>query len=218
MPRSTPRRRRPPRSRWPNNPADADQHVSGTTLYYRPGANGGTFRVTASAADAQSGIASVAFPSIANVTGGNTHASSPYEMDYSWGASTAASGSQEITAQNNAGTTSANGPFTLSQDSTAPSGQTLSLVGGPYYTSTSVSLTAGDGSDSGSGLDTSSRLYERDSATLANGSCGAFSGSWTTVSNPDTTVASGNCYRYRYSIAGYNVGAARSRSPPPSMP
>ncbi len=187
------------------NPADADQHVSGTTLYYRPGANGGTFRVTASAADAQSGIASVAFPSIANVTGGGTDASSPYEMDYSWGASTAASGSQNVTAQNNAGTTSANGPFTLSQDSTAPSGQTLSLVGGPYYTSTSVSLTAGDGSDSGSGLDTSSRVYERDSATLANGSCGAFSGSWTTVSNPDTTVASGNCYRYRYSIAD-NVG------------
>ena len=179
------------------NPADADQHVSGTTLYYRPGANGGTFRVTASAADAQSGIASVAFPSIANVTGGGTDASSPYEMDYSWGASTAASGSQNVTAQNNAGTTSANGPFTLSQDSTAPSGQTLSLVGGPYYTSTSVSLTAGDGSDSGSGLDTSSRLYERDRPLLKR-QLRSFSGSWTTVSNPDTTVASGNCYRYRY--------------------
>ena len=112
-----------------------DQHVSGTTLYYKPGANGGTFRVTASAADAQSGIASVAFPSIANVTGGGTDSSSPYEMDYSWGAATAATGSQNVTAQNNAGTTSANGPFTLSQDSSAPTGQTLSLVGGPYYTS-----------------------------------------------------------------------------------
>src|SRR5207342_2824429 len=103
------------------------------------------------------------------------------------------------------GLVSANGPFTLTQDSTAPSGQTLALVGGPYYTSTSVSLTAGDGSDAGAGLDTSSRLYERDSATLTNGSCGSFSGSWTTVSNPDTTVASGNCYRYRFSIAD-NVG------------
>ncbi len=187
------------------NPADPDQHVSGTTLYYKPGANGGTFRVTATAADAQSGIASAAFPAIANVTGGGTDSSSPYEMDYTWGASTAATGNQNVTAQNNAGLTSANGPFTLTQDSTAPSGQTLALVGGPYYTSTSVSLTAGDGSDAGAGLDTSSRLYERDSATLTNGSCGSFSGSWTTVSNPDTTVASGNCYRYRFSIAD-NVG------------
>ena len=152
------------------NPADPDQHVSGTTLYYKPGANGGTFRVTATAADAQSGIASAAFPAIANVTGGGTDSSSPYEMDYTWGTTTAATGNQNVTAQNNAGLTSANGPFTLTQDSTAPSGQTLALVGGPYYTSTSVSLTAGDGSDAGAGLDTSSRLYERDSATLTNGS------------------------------------------------
>ena len=223
MPRWTPRRRRLPPGCRPSpsqgrtspraapslslaeNPADPDQHVSGTTLYYKPGANGGTFRATATASDGQSGIASVAFPAIANVSGGGADASSPYEMDYTWGASTSATGNQNVTATNNAGLTSANGPFTLTQDATAPTGQTLALVGGPYYTSLSVSLSAGDGSDGGSGLDTSSRLYERDSATLTNGSCGAFSGSWTTVANPDATVASGSCYRYRYSIAD-NVG------------
>ena len=205
MPKSTPRRRRAPSLSLAENPADPDQHVSGTTLYYKPGANGGTFRVTATASDAQSGIASVAFPAIANVTGGGTDASSPYEMDYTWGASTAATGNQNVTAHNNAGLDERQRALHADTGFDRPHRPDARARGRPLLHDRSVSLTAGDGSDGGSGLDTSSRLYERDSATLTNGTCGAFSGSWTTVSNPDTTVASGNCYRYRYSIAD-NVG------------
>src|SRR5262249_54428211 len=82
------------------------------------------------------------------------------------------------------------------------------LAGGPYYTTLSVPLTLGDGSDGGSGLDTASRVVERDSTTLAGDVCGSFSGSWTQVTltgGADTTVVSGHCYRYRYKISD-NVG------------
>ena len=66
------------------NPASGAQHVSGTTLFYRPGAGGGTFRVTATTDDPQTGVTSVDFPSVANVTGGSSQTSSPYQEDYTW--------------------------------------------------------------------------------------------------------------------------------------
>ena len=57
------------------------------------------------------------------------------------------------------------------------------------------------------GIDAASGVVERATATLTNGTCGSF-GSWNTVTltgGADTTVTSGNCYRYRYTITD-NVG------------
>ena len=76
---------------------------------------------------------------------------------------------------------------------------------GRYYTSASVGFTTGDGSDAGAGLDTSRRLVERAEAPLTNGACGGFCAFGGSYSSPDTSVVSGNCYRYRFTIAD-NVG------------
>src|SRR5439155_12989691 len=99
-------------------------------------------------------------------------------------------------------------PFTLTQDSTAPTGQSITLTGAnaPYYGSASVSFSLVDGNDgSGSGVDTSSRAVTRESAPLTGDSCGTFTADGGTYSSPDTAVSNGTCYRYSFTITD-NVG------------
>src|SRR3989442_10587734 len=55
---------------------------------------------------------------------------------------------------------------------------------------------------------------QRDAIGLAAGACGAFTGSWATVTltgGNDTTVTNGNCYRYR-EVAADNVGNSTNSS------
>ena len=85
-------------------------------------------------------------------------------------------------------------------DRTAPAGGSVTYASG-YDLDGSVSVATDTGTDSGSGIDLASRTLERDAIALAAGSCGVFTGTWTSVSAPDTTVASGTCYRYRYRVA-----------------
>jgi len=182
--------------------SDAESHVAGTTLYYNPsGSNAGSFTVTGTSSDAESAIAKLAFPALTGMTGGGDDAASPYEGTYDWTAASTAAGAQTVTAYNGADLTRSAG-FTVTPDTTAPTGHSVAVSGGAgWLTSGSVSLIPADGSDGGAGLDTGSRVYERESAPLAAGSCGAWSGTWTTVANPDATIASGNCYRYRLRIS-----------------
>jgi hypothetical protein len=75
-----------------------------------------------------------------------------------------------------------------------------------YYTSLSVPVTKNGGSDSGSGVDGTTSLLERDDATLSNGTCGSFSGSWTTVTlsgGNDTSVVNGHCFEYREKLSDH---------------
>ena len=93
--------------------------------------------------------------------------------------------------------------LTISPDSTAPTGQSIALAGGPWYTTASVPLTLDDGTDTGAGLDTSSRIVERrtrpsPAAAAARSAPGARSHS---TAGADTTVQTGTCYRYRLTIA-----------------
>ena len=64
--------------------------------------------------------------------------------------------------------------FTVTPDTAAPTGQTVALGGGPWFTSASVPLTIGAGTDAGAGVDATRGVVERAAATLTNGSCGTF--------------------------------------------
>jgi hypothetical protein len=89
-------------------------------------------------------------------------------------------------------------------DNTAPAGGSITYTNG-YFTISSVPITYTTGTDGGSGLNTATGKIQRAEATLTSGTCGAYSafsdlitefdGSYT-----DTTVVSGNCYKYQYLI------------------
>ncbi len=187
--------------------------AQGTTLYYNPQAsNGASFDVSAVSADAQSGIQKVAFPALAGMTGGGDDTDGPYSGSYTWNDTTAATGSHAVTVTNGAGSTSSD-TFTVTPDTTAPTGQSADLTAGQWYTTLSVSLTLVGGTDAGSGLDVSTEVVERSDAALSDGTCDTF-GPWSPVTltaGADTTVTNGNCYRYRLSVTD-NVGNASAPS------
>ncbi|MDX6448958.1 MAG: hypothetical protein QOD08_1421, partial [Gaiellaceae bacterium] len=182
-----------------------NSYVSGSTIFYNPsGSHSASFSVDATTGDGESGLQKVSFPALAGMTGGGDHTSGPYGDSYAWTASSTATGSQNVTATNNAGL-SASTAFTVTPDTTAPNGGSVGYADA-WNTSGSIAIATADGSDGGSGIDASSAVLERDSAAVANGSCGSFGGSWTPVSSPDTP---GNgCFHYRYRISD-NVGNER---------
>ena len=183
--------------------------VTGSTVYIRQGSAGG-FTVTGTSSDPESGIDHLTFPGSlgSGWAGGGQDSSSPYTGVYTFSAAaTAPAGTQNVTATNGWALTSAATSFTIVADTTAPS-VTAPSVGAGYYTSLSVPVTKNGGSDGGSGLDNTSSVLQRDEAALTNGACGTFPGSWSTVTlsgGSDTSVVSGNCYRYRELLSD-NVG------------
>jgi len=174
------------------------------TVYYL-GSAAGSFRVTDTATDAGSGVAGVTYPlvstpawthAVETVSTGPAYTSSTY----SWTAgATTSPGAQAIVAQDLAGIATAGSPLTFTNDSTAPTTPSVALTSPPsVYTTASVALTPTDGTDAGSGVDVTTRVYQRDETAVTNEVCGTFPDTWAaTVSNPDTTVQSGKCYRYR---------------------
>ena len=171
-----------------------------TTAPPRPPASSRSRRPSS---DAQSGIASHSFPAAAS---GWSLSGSGNARTYSHsGSPSDPAEPNNVTATNGAGLTSGATSFTVTPDATAPSGISASVTGG-YYTALSIGVTLDNGSDTGSGIDAASGIVERDEAPLDNGdgTCDAFPGSWSSVTlsgGNDTTVVSGNCYRYRYLLS-----------------
>src|SRR5262249_32198417 len=151
----------------------------------------------------------VTFPNLDAIPGwsgstGGTSSSSPYTspVDYAWTPGAALPSTVSINATSGAGLP-ASDLISIVGDSTGPTGQSAALAGGPWYSTDSVPLTLSIGHDSQSGVDPASGVVERSSAPLTGATCGSF-GSWSTVTltgGADTTVQSGNCYRYRYTIS-----------------
>jgi uncharacterized repeat protein (TIGR01451 family) len=207
-------------------------HWSGSTLYYRSDATSGSFTATASASDADSGIASFAFPSLPAGWTGTAGALGVHTYSWSTANPTAPVGAQTATATNHATLTSPTAGFTLTSDVTAPATGTVTYTNG-YYSSPSVSVSFTKGTDGGSGVNAASGLLERASAPLqAGGACGSY-GAFATVTGgtdpaspfTDTGVTSGNCYQYRYLVsdnvgnqATYaSAGVAKVDSTPPTI-
>jgi Fibronectin type III domain len=196
--------------------------VSGSTIYYNP-TQSGSFTVSSSASDTGSGVAQVAFPTIAGFTGGGNvitpTAGTTYTTTYSWSANGASPspGSQSLTAADNAGLTATNNTaFSLIADNTGPAGGSvdatgLSGTGGRYSTSTTLNIALNKGTDTTSGVAIGGAQLLRASAALsstgtANGNCGTY-GSYTLLAidpaspDSDTVPTAQRCYRYEYIVA-----------------
>jgi hypothetical protein len=188
------------------------------TQWFRPNTTG-SFTLNATVTDQVSlGGATVTFPDVSSVagwassTGGDDTASRSRRRSPTAGRPVQCSGAKTVTATTVGGT--ATDSITISGDSAAPTGQAVTLAGGPWFGS-SVSLAVAPGIDAGSGVDASRSVVERAAATMTNGACGTF-GAFAPVTlsgTTDSSAASGSCYRYQ-AKATDNVGNVSAASPP----
>ena len=183
-------------------------YLAGTTLYYRPAA-AGSFTLSSAVADGGSGPDSATYPAIGQsgwthaLETASTPAGGPYDSSaFSWTNAATGNFSFDVeaadawTPPNTSDTT-----LNVTEDSSAPTGHSVTVTGGPVFNALSIPFVLGDGSDVGAGLNTASRLVTRQVASLTSGVCGSFGDDAFGVSSPDTGVMSGNCYRYVFTIA-----------------
>jgi len=126
--------------------------ADGSVVYFRPNGSG-SFTVTASSTDPESGVTLYTFPTIPGFTMLGSGSSRTYTYTTAPSAPLAA---QNVTATNGAGVVSSPGSFTLVPDPTAPT-VTVRCNNAPckttvYPNAVSVTISADDGD--GSGIDT----------------------------------------------------------------
>ena len=168
---------------------------AGSTVYFRPAAAAGSFDITASSTDADSGVASYTFPTAGAMGSLWSISGIGATRTYSYTSGAATPGSQPVTATNNAGGTSSAGNWTTQSDSTAPTGGAFTVNsvaatgGGTSSYSTSGNFTIGTrtdyNADTGSGFASSTLTVA--SATLTGNTCGSYGAPSTIVGTPAQT-------------------------------
>ena len=179
-------------------PTNAFYPGSGSIVYFKGGTAGG-FTVTASGStDADTGIAGYTYPALG---AGWSNAAGVYS--FTGGAGTQ---SGSVTAQNNAGLSSAGTSFTAQSDTTAPTGGAFTAngiaasgAGTTSYLNSGTTLAINSRTDftetqtaTASGLASSTLTIQ--TATFSGGGCGSFGVPTTITGTTSQTVASGNCY------------------------
>lgn len=187
---------------------------TGSLVYYR-GAAAGSFTLTSTVVDTNgSGPASAATGALGGTTTGWSHTPStvttptggPYVSNpFSWTAGTTSAPTVVVTARD-VNDNALNTTLTLTNDSTAPTGGSLSHLTGAQ-TLTTLPITLGAVTESQSGL--ASRQLQQRSAPLSGSTCGTFT-AYATVSTSGTSpnnrgVTAGNCYEFQ-NVLTDNVG------------
>ena len=178
--------------------SSADVHTTGTTAFYRP-AGSGSFDVTASSTDAQSGILDYSFPALAGFTGSGAGATRTYTL----ATPTEPNGAKPVTARNQALLSSTATNFTLTSDAAAPTGGALTVNtvaasgGGTQSYDDDGAFTIGvrtDYTDAASGL--ASSTLTREQGTLNADACSAYGAPTTLVGTPAQSGLATGCYRF----------------------
>ena len=171
------------------------------TLFFRPSA-GGTFTVNAASTDTQSGIqAGNAGYTFGNL---NTNGGTNFGTTQTAGAlavtfdatTTGPTTARTVNSTNSAGLNSAAANYTITQDSTLPTGGVVSV---PAFSATlnNITITTTNYTDAGSGIASNGITRSNPQAPSSPGVCpaGGYTGS-TVVTSPDTVPTDGQCYQY----------------------
>ena len=122
---------------------EPDEHVNGTTLYYNPLGNGGSFTVTADTDDPETGIARVEFPAVFGQDAA-VRTARPYSTTYAWATGARSDGLRTVTAVNGDGET-ASATFFLLTDEVVPTvALDVSVSGAPVAVGQAIRATAQD--------------------------------------------------------------------------
>ncbi|MHB8651058.1 MAG: SwmB domain-containing protein, partial [Gaiellaceae bacterium] len=169
------------------------------TLYFRPSSSA-SWTVHASATDAQSGILSG--------NAGYTFTEPGTQSAGDLTNNSESAGPFTVFATNRTGANSPTTPYTITADSTAPTGGALTVNGTAATTGisgsflnagTTVTIARTDYTDAGSGIDgthgTSLLTYQV--GTLAGNVCGTFGVATTIVGTTSPTLTSPNCYEFK---------------------